>query len=1492
MDFLETDFHKRKAPRRAITLRNPDNLLVGIRLNKYPSFNALTWKLINTSFKEGVVKSLQKGVYHATVPQNLIDLVTRQVEKLEKKKIDDLVLELAESVEALAISYRDEITKANDESLEVVTKLITQKVVEPFIHSIEKPLQSLNLADENNLYIMTEDLTGILVNLVEGKISDIVNSIAMEDKVNARKELSSVLNLDTTKENILTFFDEFKVNDLFSEVYEMERNKSILDKQEFYLYFGDITFNKAKYPIFYVPFNVERRGEVLDIKFDSQVYINKKSLEYIVQEYNTTTGKKGSLASIKDRIIYLAQHQEDFPKLVDDILDELRNFFDLNARIDINNPKTQIAKSAHTRISNEVYIALFDKSDEALINDYEEILGLEEDSELFGALTELINNYVTVSPRSFWEEISDKWDSLETSEKLVFQSPIPLNSEQLKILMALNKDDCNYIAVEGPPGTGKSHTITAIVFNAILDNKSVLVLSDKKEALDVVEDKITETMNAVRIDNSFQNPILRLGKSGNTYKQILSPASVEKIKTQYRVVRKDLDGLESNISQSLKGLKEDIEADVVSGAKINLLEIAELINLESYVNQEIKFVDVPELLASKNSFIDMEELRASLNRIDQLLSGSHTTSQLLIAIDLNPKDNLSFSEVKSSVAFLIQIYNHAKTLKDSFEGSNSLESMCLFREFSENNYQKLGSFIDRYKSIRMPLIGFMLNQAKASEIDLEFSQHFQTTYSDGHNHIAALEKVYASYGTIKRYVDEQLELSTHKVDYLKIMSWLFQSDTMNLFEEVLSLGKDADYIDAVVATYPLTATKSGLENSSSKVSSNRILRANEVEFNKLLRYLSLNQKLSDSFNAMPVYSYSDQKSNIEKLVTTKMTYLMDESVINFQENNRDTAKVLKDIITAKEKFPREEFLKLKKAFPCILSGIRDYAEYIPLDHGLFDLVIIDEASQVSIAQAFPALLRAKKVLILGDRLQFGNVKANQAKSDINTEYLNDLRDVFEENVSSDLGSLKKLEYFNIKKSVLDFFEFINNYQSMLVKHFRGYKENISFSNKFFYQDQLQVMKIRGKSIDDVIKISIVEHDGKKEIRPNTNMPEINFIIDQLRLIKESGINQSVGIITPHTNQQKLIFETINKLPERDFYFENFKLKVMTFDTCQGEERDVIFYSMVATKDDDKLTHIFPKDLHGRDAESDDENLRSQRMNVGFSRTKECLHLVLSKPVEEYRGAIRDALLHYASIIEDAKKEKSVEEVDQNSPMEKSVLNWFYQTNFWKKNKDSIELNPQFEIGKYLKQLDPAYTHPNYKVDFLLTYTDEAGKQKKLIIEYDGFEEHFKNLENVDQFNYEDYYSDDDVYRQKVLESYKYVFLRINKFNMGANPIETLDKRIAAALTNSGGENKFVANMTRTIQGLQNGEMKECPKCTEFKPLDAFKDDTLASGYGRFCKVCKQKPFKFDPVANSSAGTCPKCSSVMVLRSGRYGQFYGCSRFPYCKTTKPLVEVSV
>lgn len=478
---------------------------------------------------------------------------------------------------------------------------------------------------------------------------------------------------------------------------------------------------------------------------------------------------------------------------------------------------------------------------------------------------------------------------------------------------------------------------------------------------------------------------------------------------------------------------------------------------------------------------------------------------------------------------------------------------------------------------------------------------------------------------------------------------------------------------------------------------------------------------------------------------------------------------------------------------------------------------------------------------------------------------------------------------------MDFFELITNYQVQLSKYFRGYKEIISFSNHEFYQDSLQVMKIRGKPVDEVLKFTYLPHDGKLESVSKTNPAEVEFIASELRKLKEQDSSVSVGIITPHTNQQKLLIETINKMPERDFFFGNLKLKIMTFDTCQGEERDLIFYSMVATPADDRLWGVFIKDLQNIQVEEEGQ-IKAQRLNVGLSRAKECMHFVVSKPLDDFTGSIGLALRHYKTVLCDAKQERSVTEVDPRSPMEPAILNWFYQTRFWEQNKSKVEIIPQFEIGKYLKQLDKTYEHPMYRVDFLLVIRDGERGERKVIMEYDGFLEHFSELPGINETNYAEYYSAEDVYRQKVLEGYGNRFLRINRFNVGKNPVQTLNQRLFDLLGNGENHNSAIESIQSAIEGLQNGELKECPKCKELRPITDFENKSLASGYSRFCAACRTTPVSrlkrskkasVSTPASDVGKKCPRCGSRMDLRTGRYGKFYGCSRFPYCKGTVQL-----
>ncbi|MEI7741858.1 MAG: AAA domain-containing protein [bacterium] len=1492
MDFLETDFHKRKLPKRSIKFRNNDNLLIGINLQKYQSFNKLVFKLIDNDFKATTPITIEKGVYKTSLPKNLLNLIKLQVGKISAASVKDTIEKIGNEIEKFGTLHIEEYDLALTKSIEAATAIIKEDLVSPFVSQVEKPLQNLELGDEDNIFLIEEELVGVLVKPIESKISEVLNLFIAKKKVDINKEIKSVFETSDVKATVSAFFNGLEVADLYAEFFEMERNRTILDKQEFYLYFGDISFNNNKYPIFYIPFAVTRVGEVFNVDFDSQIYINKRAVEFIVQEHNNLTGKKGNLKTVSDRIIYLGKENGNVIEFLQTVLSELVDFFELSGEVDFLANESKIAKGKSVRISNTCSINLADKSDEALVNDYEEILQQlgEDGGGLAGVFQILIDDFIYKNPDPFNPQVEDEWDNTSSVERLVPSSPIPLNSEQLQILSAIRKEGCKYIIVEGPPGTGKSHTITAIIFDAILKNQSILVLSDKKEALDVVEDKITQTMNKVRFDKNFQNPILRLGKTGSTYGSILAKPAIENIKTHLRATKKDYDVIGSNIDKLSDSLKEDLDAEITAYKEISLEEIHELFDLEPRVEKAINFVSLDEILKYENSVVELGELREACVEFSNSLKSDNVLSiSALLGI---PSDRIADS---SGLRRLLSIVKSLHSLVDEARNrfAQTVASLSLFGQFDREKLSNLEQYVREYSELKSWLFGYFFSKNKVRSLDEKFKKSFVFKGSlEPHQHISELLNVVEIGKSINQLSTGISGDGIEIFDPLSVAHGLLTDD--ELFQQATSLSKLADdlnYFDVLLKRYPATTNKIGIDlGVLSTVGENNLTAIEPLEFDRLLRYIGLKQKINGSFSKIPELNFASRKQNLEDLVTARATYLLDGRLINFYENNRSDAETLKNIIKNKQRFPKDEFAKLKEAFPCILAGIRDYAEYIPLEAQIFDLVIIDEASQVSIAQAFPALLRAKKVLILGDKKQFSNIKAAQARSDTNREYLNNLGTSFKSNVSTDATKLIRLGKFNIKTSILEFFEFISNYNIQLLKHFRGYKEIISYSNKYFYQESLQVMKIRGKPIDDVLQFSFVEAGEKDELYPNTNAKEVEFIITQLRKLKEENKKSTVGIITPHTNQQKLLMEQITKLPERDYYFDELGLKIMTFDTCQGEERDIIFYSMVASKYSDKLWGVFIKDLSSVDIEEDGQ-IKAQRLNVGLSRAKECMHFVLSKPIDDFSGSIGDALRHYYFVRDEAKKEKSVAETDQKSKMEPEVLNWFYQTSFWNENKDRIDFLPQFQIGKYLRQLDRTYTHPDYEVDFLLVYKDESHHEHKIIIEYDGFREHFKDVEEVNEYNYRSYYSDADVYREKVLESYGYKFLRINKFNIGENPIATFDARLQNLVKMTRGHNPLLVNIHETIEGLQNGDKKECPKCKEVRDLKDFKDSSLNTGYGRFCSFCKGKnkvQRSVDTVSTPPVLTnekCPRCASKMILRDGRRGKFYGCSRFPYCKGTK-------
>ena len=106
-------------------------------------------------------------------------------------------------------------------------------------------------------------------------------------------------------------------------------------------------------------------------------------------------------------------------------------------------------------------------------------------------------------------------------------------------------------------------------------------------------------------------------------------------------------------------------------------------------------------------------------------------------------------------------------------------------------------------------------------------------------------------------------------------------------------------------------------------------------------------------------------------------------------------------------------------------------------------------------------------------------------------------------------------------------------------------------------------------------------------------------------------------------------------------------------------------------------------------------------------------------------------------------------------------------------------------------------------------------------------------------------TEQDIERQLTLESYGYRFLRLNRFNLGRDPVGTISQRLsklAGALDSSAPtESSVVDDLHRQRESLETKESKVCGKCNEIKSLQDFYDPTLRSGlgaHGRICMKCK------------------------------------------------------
>ena len=233
---------------------------------------------------------------------------------------------------------------------------------------------------------------------------------------------------------------------------------------------------------------------------------------------------------------------------------------------------------------------------------------------------------------------------------------------------------------------------------------------------------------------------------------------------------------------------------------------------------------------------------------------------------------------------------------------------------------------------------------------------------------------------------------------------------------------------------------------------------------------------------------------------------------------------------------------MKRMSPCILMSPMTAAAYLP-DEIQFDLVVYDEASQMTASRAAGSLSRGKAAVIAGDPKQLP--PTSFFKSQDNG------REMPEE---ADLDS------------ILEDCLALNLPESCLRWHYRSTHESlIAFSNHYFYQDRMMTFP----SADDrSAKVHLVQVEGTFESgATRQNLKEAQAIIGELKARFKTPVQneESIGVVSFNVQQKQLIEELLEKELEEDHSFrewcENQSLFVKNLENVQGDERDTILFSV-------------------------------------------------------------------------------------------------------------------------------------------------------------------------------------------------------------------------------------------------------------------------------------------------------------------------------------------
>ena len=396
---------------------------------------------------------------------------------------------------------------------------------------------------------------------------------------------------------------------------------------------------------------------------------------------------------------------------------------------------------------------------------------------------------------------------------------------------------------------------------------------------------------------------------------------------------------------------------------------------------------------------------------------------------------------------------------------------------------------------------------------------------------------------------------------------------------------------------------------------------------------------------------------------------------------------------------RESMLDAAGAVPCWVMSHAKISESMPAEIGAFDLVIVDEASQSNL-WALPAIVRGKKILVVGDDKQVspdGGFISSQRIEELKHRFLAD------QPYGVEMTPEKSLYDLAARVFAAE--------QVMLREHFRCVPPIIAYSNRTFYKGSILPLRIPKASerIDPPL-VDIYVEGGIRD-RHDCNRLEAEAITDEIAsiLTDERFAKMTLGVVSLLGMDQAKFIDSLVRQRFSATELLHRKFECGDARTFQGSERDIIFLSLVV----DRNTY---KALSG--------NMFEQRFNVAASRARNRMYLfrsVTSSDLSE-KDLRLTLLSHFERPL-----------VPDASDVERLV----------DRCESGFEIDVFTELAKRGYRVIPQVKTGAYRIDMVV----EGGRDNRLAIECDGDEYH-----GPDRWQH-------DMSRQRVLERAGWTFWR-------------------------------------------------------------------------------------------------------------------------------------